>query len=435
MNMKNIPIVGYCRIDINLLFLIVSVGTKFQNINQYDSFHRAIMPVLVMIQCFGIMPVVGVTSSDVRQVRYKTKSFRFAYSLFTLLCILLESVSALVTMGEIRLNNIDTIFYRLSSMFGTYQFFLFAKKWPEFIRKWTRHEMVFLGKIYKNHGKTLKFKIRVVAVVIFTLAFTEHILYLFSQGFAMEYKMEKCNLTVPNIVEHYYRVNRRHIFVVFPFYHDTMVVWMVWLNFVITVIWNFMDIFTALVGIALSHRINQLNRKIREATRQKNMQNSDLFWYQIRTHFVQITDLVDYSVKEISQVVISALACDMYFICLQFFNLFKKRPYQINYIFFFFSTSFFIVRTFTAVYCASMIHDSAQQALNYIRMVPSLEYSLDLKRFFEHIRWDIIAYSGKKFFFLTRGALLTMGGYIFTYELLLTSEKGKFNETFDCRTA
>lgn len=141
----------------------------------------------------------------------------------------------------------------------------------------------------------------------------------------MEFNLKyRCNnLTYPNMVEHFYRVSRPYIFVVFPFYHDSMVVWLVWLNLVITVIWNFMDIFTALLGVAISHRINQLNNRIRSACLRKNVQNPDLFWYQIRTHFLQITDLVDFGVREISQVVISALGCDMYFICLQFFNLFK----------------------------------------------------------------------------------------------------------------
>lgn len=139
----------------------------------------------------------------------------------------------------------------------------------------------------------------------------------------MQYRMNVCNVTVSNIVEHYYRVTRGHIFVFFPFYHDSMVVWLAWFNLAITAIWNFMDVFTALLGIAISHRINQLNDHVKNELQKKNVQHPDLFWYQIRTHFLQITDLVDFSVREISQVVISALGCNMYFICLQFFNLFK----------------------------------------------------------------------------------------------------------------
>lgn len=91
---------------VDLKILSPFKGTKYHDINKYDSFHRAIMPVLVLNQTFGILPVIGITDSDVRQVRYKTKTFRFVYSVFALLCVSLESVLALVTLGEIKLDNI-----------------------------------------------------------------------------------------------------------------------------------------------------------------------------------------------------------------------------------------------------------------------------------------------------------------------------------------
>lgn len=91
---------------VDLKILSPFKGTKYQNINKYDSFHRALMPILLLNQTFGILPVIGIMNGDVRTVRYEMKSFRFVYCLFTLICISFESVSAMVTLGEIRLNNI-----------------------------------------------------------------------------------------------------------------------------------------------------------------------------------------------------------------------------------------------------------------------------------------------------------------------------------------
>lgn len=91
---------------VNLKIISPFRSRKFQDINKYDSFHQAIMPVLFFNQVFGILPVIGFTNGDVRQVRYKVKSFRFVYSVITLISISYESMSALLTMGEIRLNNI-----------------------------------------------------------------------------------------------------------------------------------------------------------------------------------------------------------------------------------------------------------------------------------------------------------------------------------------
>lgn len=75
--------------------------------------------------------------------------------------------------------------------------------------------------------------------------------------------------------------------------------------------------------------------------------------------------------------------------------------------------------------------------MGYLRNVPTMEWNLDVQRFFDHIRWDTIAFSGKNFFLITRGAILTvrdelqglvsliflqMVGFIITYEMLLANE-------------
>lgn len=56
-------------------------------------------------------------------------------------------------------------------MFGTYKFFLMAKKWPSFIQYWTNQELVFLNPMYKKPGFSMTVKIRLVAAIIFTFAY------------------------------------------------------------------------------------------------------------------------------------------------------------------------------------------------------------------------------------------------------------------------
>lgn len=84
---------------------------KSRNIKDYDSFHRAILPILVLVQAFGLLPVTGITSSDVLNVKYKVLSVRFLYGLFTLISICIESISAFLTLGEIRLNNFGKLIF------------------------------------------------------------------------------------------------------------------------------------------------------------------------------------------------------------------------------------------------------------------------------------------------------------------------------------
>lgn len=151
---------------------------KSRNINRYDSFHRALAPILTFVQIGGFMPVCGITANDLNEVVYKVKSFRFVYAVFTFGSMLFESFSALFTMGKIKLGNIDVVFYRLSSMHATYQFFFLAKRWPEFIRTWTSLEQVFLGKMYKLPGWTLKAKLAFVSCLVFIPALGEFKSYL-----------------------------------------------------------------------------------------------------------------------------------------------------------------------------------------------------------------------------------------------------------------
>lgn len=85
---------------------------------------------------------------------------------------------------------------------------------------------------------------------------------------------------------------------------------------------------------------------------------------------------------------------------------------------------FFILRTFVAVYCASMINASAQGSMAYLKAIPTVEWNLDVRRFFDQIRWDTIAFSGKKFFLLTRGAILTVS-FKFSSIFCLKNKKGR----------
>lgn len=50
-------------------------------------------------------------------------------------------------------------------------------------------------------------------------------------------------------------------------------------------------------------------------------------------------------------------------------------------------------------------------------------FSSQIKRFTDEVYNDIVALSGKKFFYLTRHLVLSVGGTIITYELVLVQFK------------
>lgn len=60
-------------------------------------FHEAISPILVMAQCFGVMPVTGVKCKSASMLKFQWKSVRVAYSF---VAFLLALIYAVMTVGK-----------------------------------------------------------------------------------------------------------------------------------------------------------------------------------------------------------------------------------------------------------------------------------------------------------------------------------------------
>lgn len=60
-------------------------------------FHEAISSILVMAQCFGILPVIGVKSKSASNLKFQWKSVRVAYSFVAFLFTLIYAV---MTVGK-----------------------------------------------------------------------------------------------------------------------------------------------------------------------------------------------------------------------------------------------------------------------------------------------------------------------------------------------
>ena len=58
------------------------------------SFQEAVGPILVIGQCFGSLPVEGILSKDIANLKFRWKSFRTIYSIIFLICGTIESAMA-----------------------------------------------------------------------------------------------------------------------------------------------------------------------------------------------------------------------------------------------------------------------------------------------------------------------------------------------------
>jgi gustatory receptor len=109
-------------------------------------------------------------------------------------------------------------------------------------------------------------------------------------------------------------------------------------------------------------------------------------------------------------------------------------------LYFWFSLIYLIIRTLAVSLYSAEINDESKRPVEYLRAIPRESWCLEvsdcpffvvfltfltlkIKRFTEEVNYDVIALSGKKFFFLTRRLVLSVAGTIITYELVLIQFK------------
>jgi hypothetical protein len=114
-------------------------------------------------------------------------------------------------------------------------------------------------------------------------------------------------------------------------------------------------------------------------------------------------------------------------------------------LYFWFSLIYLIIRTLAVSLYSAEINDESKRPVECLRAIPRESWCLEvsclslvllchnltryhtphfkIKRFTEEVNYDVIALSGKKFFFLTRRLVLSVAGTIITYELVLIQFK------------
>lgn len=89
-------------------------------------------------------------------------------------------------------------------------------------------------------------------------------------------------------------------------------------------------------------------------------------------------------------------------------NIFSSLPFLINYVYFWFSLIYLFGRTLLAQYLAACIHDATNYPLDVLKAVPYEGWCIEVQRFIDQIRSQTMAFSGYKFFYLTRKMILAV---------------------------
>jgi gustatory receptor len=94
-------------------------------------------------------------------------------------------------------------------------------------------------------------------------------------------------------------------------------------------------------------------------------------------------------------------------------------PFVISKIYFWFSFLFLVARTSVTILFEAQVYESARRPYKVLRTVSAELWCEELQRFFDQIKLETNALSGKNFFFIQRRLLFSMACALLTYELVL----------------
>nr|QKN21301.1 gustatory receptor [Bactrocera dorsalis] len=386
-------------------------GTRADFIHN-GSFHEAVGPLLVIAQCFCLMPVRGILAASPKGLSFRWKSFRTWYCiLYTLVTIADTGLTInMVVKGVLDVRNIEPLIFHANILLASIGFLRLAAKWPQLMRKWQRVERHMPPFQSWREREALAVRVHKVTFVLITLSLTEHLLSTISAIHFANY----CPSRVDPI-ESYFMTVVSQIFFVFDYS-----TWLAWfgkiLNVLMTFGWSYMDVFLMIIAIGLSSLFEQVQRSLE---RVKGQVMPESFWTRTRLQYRLICDLIEQVDSAVSAITVLSFANNLYFVCIQLLKSMNTMPSVAHFVYFYASLCFLLARTLAVSLYLSEVNDRSREPLKIIKKVPKEGFHSEVDRLAHEIGMDTVALTGLKFFNITRGLVLTVAGTIVTYELVL----------------
>ncbi|RLZ02213.1 Gustatory receptor 1 [Cephus cinctus] len=400
------------NVPFNITMPIVQPG----NFNKTtDSLYSALKPIMVLAQCFALVPVSGVYSKDASCLKFSWRSPRILYQFISLIgagILYICSMLRLSVTGITSTKTTNIVFFG-STCIASLLFLRLAKHWPCLSMAWEEVERELSSRYRRTSKISLAFKFRLMTVTVMTLALFEHVLSVLA-GYKNALECAKLRGDT-NIVSTYFQSQFPQVFGATSYAHWKSILVQI-VNSLSTFSWNFMDLFLVLMSFALADQFRQLNKRLYEV-RGKAMPAK--WWSEARSDYNKLASLTRRVDGHISYIVLLSFASNLYFICIQLLNSFSPTRDTIQTAYFWFSFGFLIVRTAAVSLYAASVHDESLLPAPILYSVPDSSYSIEVVRFLTQVTTDSISITGMKFFSITRSLVLTIAGTIVTYELVL----------------
>ncbi|XP_049948247.1 gustatory receptor for sugar taste 64a-like [Schistocerca serialis cubense] len=389
-------------------------------------FHNDFAFAIGLAQCFGMFPVQGCREPDPTCVRYGNcspagahleRAWGFRWLSLRVLQSLVVVCCALVMLGfTLAMNFIEGFTFERSSGVAFYgagfltnaAFLQLATRWPQVSRRW-READAALADYGRPRG--LHARLRLTAASLMCFALVEHVL----ANITNLVTSVTCSSGGFDWLRRYCERAYPQVFSLVAYDHGRCLVF--WATNVIdTFAWNFMDLFVMLLSMVLAARFHQLNSRL-HALRGKMLTQNE--WRRLREDYDTLCQLTRDVDSSVCNIVLLSCANNLYFICLQLFNSLKKTVKTLHLVYFYVSFAVLLGRTIAVLFLAARVNDQSKGPLPVLFQVPSDSYCVEVERLMDQVIWDEVAFTGLKFFSITRKLILTVAGTIATYEVVL----------------
>ncbi|KAF5297659.1 hypothetical protein FQA39_LY11990 [Lamprigera yunnana] len=291
----------------------------------------------------------------------------------------------------------------------TVLFLKLATEWPQLMCKWADVEQTM--RLYQ-WPQYLHIRINVLAATFLSLAMIEYTM-IKTNKFLISEKYKKSK----DLFEYYITITLYpHLF---PFFEYA--IWKGILlqitNILVTFAWTFNDLFIMLISTGLAARFRQITTRLRTMRTCKTTTIDN--WREIREDYNKLSRLTRTVDDTLSYIILASFVNNLFFILVQLFNSLRQMKDTFEKVYFFFSFGFMILRTVSVSMYGASIYDESKEPISILNSISSDVYNVEIKRFVDQIQFDTVALSGKNFFYITRGLILSIAGAIVTYELVL----------------
>lgn len=138
---------------------------------------------------------------------------------------------------------------------------------------------------------------------------------------------------------------------------------------------------------------------------------SDGFWCELREHFVILQELVASVDDLFAYPILLSCGTDVYFTCFLLYNSFGSFPERLNALYFYYSITFIISRTFLTLFFATTVYEAARRPRILLKSIPPQAWGPEVDRFAYQMSCEKVALSAKQFFYFTRHVMLTVSPY------------------------